>query len=80
MPSTQQKLYYRHDTRFIPPWVGNAGGRLYRMHKAKWLFPIRGPHRQVFICGVEIRGPHRQVFICGVEVKATLHDVGDVNK
>ena len=50
------------------------------MHKAKWLFPIRGPHRQVFICGVEIRGPHRQVFICGVEVKATLHDVGDVNK
>ena len=20
------------------------------------------------------RGPHRQVFVCGVEVKATLHD------
>jgi hypothetical protein len=37
-----------------------------RMHNAKWLFPIQGPHRQVFVCGVE--------------VKATLHDVGDVNK
>jgi hypothetical protein len=36
------------------------------MHNAKWLFPIRGPHRQVFVCGVE--------------AKATLHDLGDVNK
>ena len=27
-----------------------------------------------------IRGPHRQVFVCGVEVKATSHDVGDVKK
>jgi hypothetical protein len=37
-----------------------------RMHNAKWLFPTRGPHRQVFVCGVE--------------VIATLHGVGDVNK
>ena len=27
-----------------------------------------------------IRGPHRQVFVCGVEVKAASHDVGDVQK
>ena len=26
----------------------------------------RGPHRQVFVCGVRKRGPHRQDFVCGV--------------
>jgi hypothetical protein len=39
---------------------------LNRMCDAKWLFPIRDPRRQVFVCGVE--------------VKATSRDVGDVEK
>jgi hypothetical protein len=26
------------------------------------------------------RGPHRQVFVCGVEVIATPHNASDVNK
>ena len=34
---------------------------LYRILEAKWLFPHRGPQRQVFVVGVE--------------VKATFHDL-----
>ncbi len=29
----------------------------------------RGPHKQVFVCGVENRGPHKQVFVCGVATR-----------
>jgi hypothetical protein len=36
------------------------------MHNAEWLFPIRGPHRQVFVYGVE--------------VKATLQEVSDASE
>jgi hypothetical protein len=25
-----------------------------REHTLKWLFPIRGPHRQDFVCGVDV--------------------------
>jgi hypothetical protein len=36
------------------------------MHDAEWLFPIRGPNRRVFVCGVK--------------VKATPLDAGDVDE
>jgi hypothetical protein len=47
--------------RLLVPIYSVFDSALYRNLDAKWLFPLRGPHGQVVVRGVE--------------VKATLHDL-----
>jgi hypothetical protein len=42
---------------------------LYRNLTLKWLFPLRGPQRQVFVAGVEVKATFHAAVVSTYEVK-----------